>query len=80
MTDAGMDIPDEEAVANVFRQNENAYDLKILETETDSYEKISKDYSQLVKLIEKEEKIFRAGKNNSATVLWNLMQMSFRQK
>ena len=42
MTDAGMDIPDEEAVANVFRQNENAYDLKILETETDSYEKISK--------------------------------------
>mgnify|MGYP006950589492 CR=1 FL=1 len=80
MTDAGMDIPDEEAVANVFRQNENAYDLKILETETDSYEKISKDYSQLVKLIEKRREDFRAGKNNSAAVLWNLMQMSFRQK
>lgn len=62
VTDAGMDIPDEEAVANVFRQNENAYDLKILETETDSYEKISKDYSQLVKLIEKRREDFQSRK------------------
>ena len=31
--------------------------------------KSQRDYSQLVKLIEKEEKIFRAGKNNSAADL-----------